>query len=362
MLSDLDASPMLIASPNMDAKDLLPIVDDPLAEQAPQTIVAPPATSSTVSRGRRTSKKKRKRVGRACIFCQRSHMSCDDSRPCKRCVARGCADQCRDPDGKRKRRGRKRKTPLPDGEEADSSGSSDEDGNEDVDVTAPVPIAGGMNRAKHHHHHHHHSDDLHETFGVSLGDMSQGSRPFFITKAKRAKLKEDFSDDDDDMDGVPHLAGPTSHFGGMHHDHFDEDDQVSAINGAPNGGAGGSGPMAVPRGRSMSGAAGHHDEFSHFNIYPELLTLPSPVSGSHQHAHMWFPSPRNSQFGAHMPFEMGDAHFAASPIISGLAHSFGNSCSSTSYMQHTPNANKGFQDFFPSGSASDNPSFEGFIL
>jgi hypothetical protein len=194
--------------------------------------------------------------------------------------------------------------------------------------------------------------------------MSQGSRPFFITKAKRAKLKEDFSDDD--MDDVPHLAGPASHFGvhHMHHHHFDEDEQVSAINGAQNS-ANGSGPMAVPRSRSHSGAPGvAHEDFSHFNIYPELLTLPSPVSGSHQHSHMWFPSPRNSQFGAHMPFEMGDAHFVASPIISGLAHSFGNSCSSTSYLNngHTPNTTKGFQDFFPSGSASGDPSFEGFIL
>lgn len=51
-------------------------------------------------------------------------MSCDEGRPCKRCIARGCADQCRGQfnshlanyyfpyfftDGKRKRRGRKRK-------------------------------------------------------------------------------------------------------------------------------------------------------------------------------------------------------------------------------------------------------------
>lgn len=40
-----------VASPNMEPKDLLPIVDDPLGEQTPQTIVAPPApTPAAASR------------------------------------------------------------------------------------------------------------------------------------------------------------------------------------------------------------------------------------------------------------------------------------------------------------------------
>jgi len=295
-----------------------------------------------------------------------------------------------DPDGKRKRRGRKRKTALPEGEEDSGSSSGEEDGPEEGEVSAPAPIliaGGGLNR-KHHH------DDM--PFGASLDACeSQGSRPFFITKAKRAKLKEDFSDESD-LDDVPHLAGPASHFGGhhhhpqhMHHHHFDEDEQVSAINraggssGASNSASvsasvstvistttttsNGTNPMAVPRANKsgMLGVpSGNHDDFAHFNIYPELLTLPSPVSGSHQHSHMWFPSPRNStsHFGAAHPFEMGDAHFVASPIISGLAHSFGNSCGSTSYLNHTPTTQKGFHDFFPSGSSENNPSFEGFIL
>ncbi|XP_049851178.1 uncharacterized protein LOC126325515 isoform X2 [Schistocerca gregaria] len=72
------------------------------------------------NRVRRQTKKKRKRVGRACVFCQRSHMSCDESRPCKRCISRGSADQCHDPEGKRKRRGRKRKTSLPEDKDSES--------------------------------------------------------------------------------------------------------------------------------------------------------------------------------------------------------------------------------------------------
>jgi len=51
-------------------------------------------------------------------------MSCDDQRPCKRCVSRGCGDQCRD--GKRKRRGRKRKSTADDDEEDDEEEFSSE--------------------------------------------------------------------------------------------------------------------------------------------------------------------------------------------------------------------------------------------
>lgn len=72
-------------------------------------------------------------------------MSCDEGRPCKRCIARGCADQCRgmavkfsfviahnnfDLDGKRKRRGRKRKNEF------------GEDGNESSDDIEVDEVAG----------------------------------------------------------------------------------------------------------------------------------------------------------------------------------------------------------------------------
>eukprot|EP00742_Colponemidia_sp_Colp-10_P010491 GILJ01011523.1.p1 GENE.GILJ01011523.1~~GILJ01011523.1.p1 ORF type:complete len:337 (+),score=24.02 GILJ01011523.1:69-1079(+) len=41
---------------------------------------------------------------RACMYCQRSHMSCEDARPCKRCVKRGIGHLCRDPESKRSSR------------------------------------------------------------------------------------------------------------------------------------------------------------------------------------------------------------------------------------------------------------------
>ena len=73
--------------------------------------------------------KKRKRIGKACVYCNRSHMSCEEgmpiysisivhssdlkidilrflARPCHRCVERGIAHLCRDIETNR-RRGRK---------------------------------------------------------------------------------------------------------------------------------------------------------------------------------------------------------------------------------------------------------------
>lgn len=40
--------------------------------------------------------KRRKKVGSACVYCRRSHMNCDDSRPCKRCVKRNIGHLCHD--------------------------------------------------------------------------------------------------------------------------------------------------------------------------------------------------------------------------------------------------------------------------
>ncbi|KAH7108493.1 hypothetical protein BKA62DRAFT_682382 [Auriculariales sp. MPI-PUGE-AT-0066] len=37
---------------------------------------------------------KKKKANRACIHCQKAHLTCDDSRPCQRCVRRGIADSC----------------------------------------------------------------------------------------------------------------------------------------------------------------------------------------------------------------------------------------------------------------------------
>ncbi|CAO3596851.1 unnamed protein product [Absidia cylindrospora] len=39
---------------------------------------------------------KKKKAARACIHCQKAHLTCDDSRPCQRCIKRGLALTCAD--------------------------------------------------------------------------------------------------------------------------------------------------------------------------------------------------------------------------------------------------------------------------
>lgn len=53
-----------------------------------------------------SGKKKRRKVNHACVYCRRSHMTCDLQRPCARCVKRDighlCHDEPRDPPKKSK--------------------------------------------------------------------------------------------------------------------------------------------------------------------------------------------------------------------------------------------------------------------
>ncbi|KXS18887.1 hypothetical protein M427DRAFT_53369 [Gonapodya prolifera JEL478] len=39
---------------------------------------------------------KRKKVSHACVYCRRSHMTCDDTRPCQRCIKRNIPHLCHD--------------------------------------------------------------------------------------------------------------------------------------------------------------------------------------------------------------------------------------------------------------------------
>ncbi|KAL8280871.1 hypothetical protein RQP46_006875 [Phenoliferia psychrophenolica] len=47
-------------------------------------------------KGKKGSGDKKKKAGRACGACQKAHLTCDDARPCARCVKKGCSDQCQD--------------------------------------------------------------------------------------------------------------------------------------------------------------------------------------------------------------------------------------------------------------------------
>ncbi|KAK9457793.1 hypothetical protein V1511DRAFT_507889 [Dipodascopsis uninucleata] len=44
----------------------------------------------------RTGRPKRKKASRACFHCQKAHLTCDDARPCQRCIKRGLQASCQD--------------------------------------------------------------------------------------------------------------------------------------------------------------------------------------------------------------------------------------------------------------------------
>ncbi|KAI7877347.1 hypothetical protein K492DRAFT_150727 [Lichtheimia hyalospora FSU 10163] len=55
---------------------------------------APSPSSSTQNEKRPVQRKKK--AARACIHCQKAHLTCDDSRPCQRCIKRDLASTCTD--------------------------------------------------------------------------------------------------------------------------------------------------------------------------------------------------------------------------------------------------------------------------
>ncbi|MCJ1432893.1 hypothetical protein MMC27_002251 [Xylographa pallens] len=58
--------------------------------------VGSPPSNSGGEAGSSISPKKRRKVNHACIYCRRSHMTCDLERPCTRCVKRDIGHLCHD--------------------------------------------------------------------------------------------------------------------------------------------------------------------------------------------------------------------------------------------------------------------------
>ncbi|KAJ6594091.1 hypothetical protein B0H19DRAFT_1093740 [Mycena capillaripes] len=69
------------------AQIALPTTDDDTQDES-----SPSAPQVSRTRGRDGPKKKK--ASRACVHCQKAHLTCDDSRPCQRCVKRGIAANC----------------------------------------------------------------------------------------------------------------------------------------------------------------------------------------------------------------------------------------------------------------------------
>ncbi|KIJ49658.1 hypothetical protein M422DRAFT_225584 [Sphaerobolus stellatus SS14] len=53
-----------------------------------------PAPGSSSANGAHKAAQKKKKANRACFHCQKAHLTCDDSRPCQRCIKRGIGDKC----------------------------------------------------------------------------------------------------------------------------------------------------------------------------------------------------------------------------------------------------------------------------
>ncbi|CDM37153.1 Zn(2)-C6 fungal-type DNA-binding domain [Penicillium roqueforti FM164] len=69
----------------------------------PQTAAA---KAETTGSGSHSSPKKRRKVNHACVYCRRSHMTCDSERPCTRCIKRNIGHLCHDEPRETAKRGR----------------------------------------------------------------------------------------------------------------------------------------------------------------------------------------------------------------------------------------------------------------
>ncbi|KAI2816931.1 transcriptional regulator family: Fungal Specific TF [Aspergillus niger] len=85
--------------------------------------------------GAHSSPKKRRKVNHACVYCRRSHMTCDSERPCTRCIKRNIGHLCHDEPREPSKRSRSEN----DHSAADDEGSSN---NEYSGVQMPRNVDG----------------------------------------------------------------------------------------------------------------------------------------------------------------------------------------------------------------------------
>jgi len=70
----------------------VPIAPQPSKRK--RDIRASTETSRAASPAQESPAPKKKKANRACFHCQKAHLTCDDARPCMRCVKRGIGDNC----------------------------------------------------------------------------------------------------------------------------------------------------------------------------------------------------------------------------------------------------------------------------
>ncbi|KAF2036040.1 hypothetical protein EK21DRAFT_52610 [Setomelanomma holmii] len=112
------------------------------ASQGKETSAASAPKSSSPSKEKRATaqdsetptktSKKRRKVNHACIYCRRSHMTCDLERPCTRCVKRNIGHLCHD----EPREGVKKSKSEPEGAPGDSEPSKNGTNSSDATLEA----------------------------------------------------------------------------------------------------------------------------------------------------------------------------------------------------------------------------------
>lgn len=86
-----------------DLNDLKP--EEITPSTSSRSVISDPGSSFEDTKKPKTTKKRKKKVEIACVYCRRSHMICDDSRPCQRCIKRGISHLCHDePSNSRQRK------------------------------------------------------------------------------------------------------------------------------------------------------------------------------------------------------------------------------------------------------------------
>ncbi|KAH1533044.1 hypothetical protein KXX18_004943 [Aspergillus fumigatus] len=70
--------------------------DSSRMESGSKNTASPPVKADNNAAGTHSSPKKRRKVNHACVYCRRSHMTCDSERPCTRCIKRNIGHLCHD--------------------------------------------------------------------------------------------------------------------------------------------------------------------------------------------------------------------------------------------------------------------------
>jgi hypothetical protein len=68
----------------------------PIASASGHSSNSVPETNHEYEGGKKKKAAKRRKVTSACLYCRRSHMTCDDGRPCQRCIKREIGHLCHD--------------------------------------------------------------------------------------------------------------------------------------------------------------------------------------------------------------------------------------------------------------------------